>query len=268
MKVIINMMGQKDSVKHLPAKMTLAAQRVILRRMAPWQAVARDFSSRLTLSGFDLPAPFSTASYNTRVSPEYRLPDFGRSSGSLAVLVGASRSLWKPFVEGFRTDPSLQASPHPVDDYSEEVIRRAAESVNHPHELRWPHFRKGHRVAIQAAAEVAGLAKTSPSYLSVHPVHGPWISFRGVAIFDTTGPDATALPPLADTCTGCLAPCMEVLERALKGVGPVTSVDGPLPNWPEWVTIRDACPVGRASRYSDQQVRYHYGKDRSDIRLP
>jgi hypothetical protein len=32
--------------------------------------------------------------------------------------------------------------------------------------------------------------------------------------------------------------------------------------WRAWVAVRDACPVGRASRYGDEQIRYHYAKDR------
>ena len=32
-------------------------------------------------------------------------------------------------------------------------------------------------------------------------------------------------------------------------------------NWRSWVAIRDACPLGKAHRYSDEQIRYHYTKD-------
>ena len=32
-----------------------------------------------------------------------------------------------------------------------------------------------------------------------------------------------------------------------------------------WVAIRDACPVGTASRYSEAQLRYHYTKDREAL---
>jgi len=28
-----------------------------------------------------------------------------------------------------------------------------------------------------------------------------------------------------------------------------------------WSAVRDRCPVGRAYRYSDEQIAYHYTKD-------
>jgi methylmalonic aciduria homocystinuria type C protein len=29
-----------------------------------------------------------------------------------------------------------------------------------------------------------------------------------------------------------------------------------------WLSVRDACPVGRAQRYSDEHIEYHYTKAR------
>jgi methylmalonic aciduria homocystinuria type C protein len=28
--------------------------------------------------------------------------------------------------------------------------------------------------------------------------------------------------------------------------------------WRLWLAVRDACPVGREHRYSDEQIRFHY----------
>jgi hypothetical protein len=33
-------------------------------------------------------------------------------------------------------------------------------------------------------------------------------------------------------------------------------------SWPLWANVRDACPVGKVHRYGDDQIRYHYAKDR------
>jgi methylmalonic aciduria homocystinuria type C protein len=35
--------------------------------------------------------------------------------------------------------------------------------------------------------------------------------------------------------------------------------------WPLWLAVRDACPIGRAHRYDDAQIRYHYARDRSAL---
>lgn len=37
-------------------------------------------------------------------------------------------------------------------------------------------------------------------------------------------------------------------------------------DWRRWLAVRDACPVGRAHRYSDAQIAYHYTKDRGVLR--
>jgi hypothetical protein len=55
-------------------------------------------------------------------------------------------------------------------------------------------------------------------------------------------------------CT-CDAPCHDALARALA-----------TPNdWRAWLAVRDACPIGRDYRYDDDQLRYHYTKDRAAL---
>jgi methylmalonic aciduria homocystinuria type C protein len=34
-------------------------------------------------------------------------------------------------------------------------------------------------------------------------------------------------------------------------------------SWRLWLAVRDACPVGRSSRYPDEQCEYHYRPSRS-----
>lgn len=36
--------------------------------------------------------------------------------------------------------------------------------------------------------------------------------------------------------------------------------------WRPWLAVRDACPLGREHRYSEQQVAYHYTKDAKWLR--
>jgi methylmalonic aciduria homocystinuria type C protein len=35
--------------------------------------------------------------------------------------------------------------------------------------------------------------------------------------------------------------------------------------WRLWLAVRDACPVGREYRYSENQIRWHYAHDRSAL---
>ncbi len=217
--------------------------------------------------GFDLVVPFATGWYNSHAKPDYRLPEF-RGGATLGVLVACTHAFWKPFVKAYLETPALKADAHPVDTWSEGHIRDAASAAGAAFNCRWPHHRDGQKVAIQTVAEAAGLAKTSPSHLSVHPVHGPWIAFRGVVVLDIDGPAAAGGPSPLDTCAGCSAPCMAALEKARSGLTGRMVPDGGLPNWADWVAVRDACPLGHASRYTENQIRYHYQKETNAIRLP
>jgi hypothetical protein len=37
--------------------------------------------------------------------------------------------------------------------------------------------------------------------------------------------------------------------------------------WKSWAEVREVCPEGKLFRYGDDQLRYHYVKDRSILRL-
>jgi len=235
-----------------------------------WRTVTCELQGRLLHYGLDLVVPFSTGWYNRRAKHDFQLPEF-RNGKTLGILVACTHAFWKPFVKAYLETPSLKADPHPVDTWSEKLIREAAGAQGAAFNCRWPHHRDGHKVAIQLLSEAAGLAKTSPSHLSVHALHGPWIAFRGVVVFDLEGPSVAegGTPPMPlDTCSGCAAPCLKALETARNGLTGEVSADGGIPNWRDWVAVRDACPLGRASRYTENQIRYHYQKDTDAIRLP
>jgi methylmalonic aciduria homocystinuria type C protein len=93
-------------------------------------------------------------------------------------------------------------------------------------------------------------------------------------------------------CQTCSKPCAAALDRALAQTGEMPSyglvpaveaqnaAQEDLSSFPSnaldessrkleatlgphklaWLAIRDACPVGQASRYSSRQIAYHYGK--------
>jgi methylmalonic aciduria homocystinuria type C protein len=112
-------------------------------------------------------------------------------------------------------------------------------------------------VAIQRLAHVAGLAWLSPSHLCVHPDFGPWIALRAAIVLDLAAP--TRPVPLDPPCD-CASACLPLLDAALAA-GEATSA-GVVEHWHRWVAMRDACPVGRAHRYSDEQIAYHYAGER------
>lgn len=211
--------------------------------------------------GLDLAQPLRVGWYNALVEPAHRLPDFGRPS-ALAVIVGNTRALWPHLAAALRADAGLATGPDPVDRYCERVLGEAVADLPAPWVVRFAH-EPPPRVAIQRLAHAAGLAYLTPSHLSVHPIYGPWIALRAVVVIDVEGPAEPA--PLAAPCD-CDRHCLPRLAAALARAGTDTPGRPQIQSdWRAWLAVRDACPVGRDHRYSEQQIRYHYTNDRADL---
>lgn len=212
-------------------------------------------------TGLDLSAPFPIAVYNRSVPEGYRLPTFGRQS-PLGIVLGNSRAFWPKFLKALKESQELRESEHPVNTYVTVKVRPLLAALSVACEVRWAHSSQPSPVAMQRAAMIAGLAHTSPSYLSIHPEHGPWIALRAVIVMDDDWASGEPVPA-PDPCSPCPKPCLPALDRAVAA-----SRDEPLgkkvsSNWKLWLAVRDACPMGRSSRYSDEQCEYHYRADRT-----
>jgi methylmalonic aciduria homocystinuria type C protein len=219
-----------------------------------WREIARGVAERCAGAGLDLVQPFRVADYNREVEEIYRLPDFARPA-ALGLVIGNSGALWPRFAAALRKDPSRLAQSDPLDSYAAEQMQRALEPIGARFELRAAPEPPPRRVALQRAAHVAGLAFLAPSFLCVHPRFGPWIGLRGAVAIDVDGPERST--PLGNPCDACALRCAPALARALDG-----EADGAEP-WRRWLAVRDACPVGREHRFGEDQLRYHYVKDRA-----
>lgn len=227
--------------------------------------IARRAARRLAGAGLDLLRPFDAARYNRAIedAPELApLPLFGRA-GALALLLGNTRVLWPRFLDAYRAREELRRSSDPLDAYVADVVATCARELGPRAVVRLAHDRSAGLVSMLRAAEASGLAHRGPVHLAVHPEHGPWFGLRAVIALDAP-PPAAASKPAPDPCAACSAPCREAFERALllAARSPDAGVGAPS-SWHAWVEVRDACPVGRASRYTAAQTRYHYTKDRS-----
>jgi methylmalonic aciduria homocystinuria type C protein len=169
-------------------------------------------------------------------------PAFAAVAGRRAVLVGNTRALWPIFLAARAADPELAADPDPLERYTEAAIARAF-----PDAPAWfSHRRYGNAfLPFQRLAVAAGLGALAPTQLVIHPIYGPWFALRALVILDgEPPPPRPPLPPYH--CTGT---CEAKLAEALAGGG-----------WRAWARVRDACTIGRAFRYSDDQLAYHYTK--------
>lgn len=227
----------------------------------PWSKLAARFEVECQRSGLDLLHPFAVSDYNTHVGQELRLHDFGRPR-ALGLLVGNTRALWPYFDEARTRDHELRLAANPLDRYVIASVTRAASALRDRQRISYfSHVTEPRALPIQRLAELTGFAALSPSHLAIHALHGPWFALRAVVVVDIEGPSqspsATARP-----CQGCPAPCVAALERARAASGPELDGSSIARHAAEWIAVRDACPVGRTSRYGDAQLRYHYGVDR------
>jgi methylmalonic aciduria homocystinuria type C protein len=223
-----------------------------------WQSLTETVARRCHSRGLDVVVPFAVRWYNDAVESPHRLPDLGRVS-TLGLLIANTKALWAIFVAALRNDPARLESEDPLDTYVEAAVCEALASVPPRAVPCFAHVTAPAPIAIQRLAELAGLTWTAPSRLAVHPRYGPWIALRAAAVLDVDGPPGPP-PRLAPPCTDCDRACRPVFERA---VTETRTAHGLGQAWTSWLAVRDACPVGRDHRYDDEQIRYHYTKDRT-----
>jgi len=225
-----------------------------------WAEPFERFAQGGAVAGLDLTHAFDVAAYNSQAPSSAKLHDFGRAH-ALGVLVGNTRQLWPRFKAALAADPALRAEPHPLDHYVMAQLTRLAGAWERPFQLIFSHVTVPAAFPMQQLAQAVGFAALSPSHLSIHPLHGPWLALRAVLIVDVDGP-TTPLPHLTRPCDGCSAPCVPALERALAATAEPLGSFSIAKHAAPWIAVRDACPIGKGSRYDTEQLRYHYEKAR------
>ncbi len=192
--------------------------------------------SVLADAGFDIAHAFDTAVVASFVP--------ALAARRCGVLVGNTRALWPPFVAACARDRALAASSDPLDRYTELEISRAF-----PNAPIWFGHRRydGAFLPFQRVAVATGLGVLAPTQLVIHPVYGPWFALRAIVLVDEPPPLPRPLP----TVSCCTSDCAARLDVALASR-----------DWQAWVAVRDACNVGREYRYPDEQITYHYTKNR------
>ena len=197
---------------------------------------------QLAAAGFDLVHTFDAQ----RVARELAQPWLADPDRPRGVLVGNTRALWPRFIAALRADPVLAESTDPLDLYTERTLDAAGERVFYAHRRYEGAFLPFQRVAV-----AAGLGALSSTQLVIHPIYGPWFALRAVML--VTG-DAVSHPLLTSPCR-CDSTCHAAFSRAMSS-----------DSWRAWLDVRDACTVGRSYRYDEDQLVYHYTKDRSRLR--
>jgi len=229
-----------------------------------WRRLFARLSGRLGPSGIDLAAPMQVDWYNRNEPAALHLPTLAGPS-SLAIVLGNSRAMWRPFLRGLQADPSLLDLLHPLDAWVERQLLAALEGLDPQpssiHQVNGPDSRS---YSMQRAAVATGLVGMTPTRLAMHRQLGLWFGLRAVLLFPLPGPERPVHSgPIA--CGGCSErPCVPALERALGR--PAAGAEAPSmairDHWEPWLALRDSCPEGRQHRYGELQLGYHYSKQR------
>jgi methylmalonic aciduria homocystinuria type C protein len=223
-------------------------------------------SAALAEVGLDLVHGFDVDTYNASAPPEDCLPTFGLP-GRSGLLLANSRALWPPFRRAYCEDIALRAAEHPLEQYLESRVARSLEVLSgRRYALVWAHTTSPRAFPIQRLAEKVGFATLSPSHLSIHAEHGPWLALRAVLVLDVARQDPPEAKAPLNLCQQCSRPCLVALERALHVTGKVLDAHSIARASRAWIEVRDACPVGQDSRYSEPQLQYHYTKAAEHLR--
>jgi len=221
--------------------------------------VVTEIGDGLRRHGFDLIHPFRVDWYDGAVGRHERLP-WDAGGESLAVLVGNTRALWPRFTSELAADPSLRRDGNPLDRYVETAFGEGLGALAPPHEIVFAHEPPPRRLPLQRLAVHTGFTPLSPGRLLAHPAYGPWFALRAVVIVDVEGPPGPA-PEVGAPCAGCEAPCRAAFEHACEVADARTDPALLRERWRPWLAVRDACPVGREHRYSEEQIRFHYARE-------
>lgn len=208
----------------------------------------------LARTGFDLAQPFDAHA----CARELGIAALADPERPFGLLIGNTRALWPIFLAARAADRALRVSPDPLDLYTERTIGRIVDTTIPDARVRFGHLAdaEGTFLPLSRLAELSGLGTLAPTHLVVHPTFGPWIALRAIV----TCPGTPVSVPRPSPCCHCDVTCTGRLADALSATGPDA--------WRTWVAMRDACPVGRAHRYDEIQIRYHYTKDLSLLEPP
>ncbi|MBP9086594.1 MAG: hypothetical protein KBG15_10785 [Kofleriaceae bacterium] len=201
----------------------------------------------LNSAGFSLAAALPTDAA-IALAPALAVP---LAAAPSALLIGNTRDLWPRFVAAYRADASLRSARDPFDTFVETALTAVLEQ----RAVRFAHRTYDQAyVPMQRLAEAARLGVLSATHLVIHRRYGPWFSLRAIVAYE--GP-ADALVEGFAGCDAreCRRRCQPLFDHAMTGS----------PTWRDWLAVRAACSGGTDWRFSDEQIIYHYTKDRRVI---
>ncbi len=196
----------------------------------------------------------------------------GAPARSVLLIGHAGGAAWPHFSNWLGRQATRPA--HPLDAWSAEIIGAVANRFGGRAAFPWE---KPYLPFQQWAMRAEGLMP-SPLGMLIHPEYGLWHAYRGALLLETENPiqrvhasihpcDVCVEKPCLSACpvnaftidsfdvAGCRSYLESIASQSDSTPEPIQK-GGP-DCMREGCRARDACPVGRAFRYPDAQVRFH-----------
>jgi epoxyqueuosine reductase QueG len=207
---------------------------------------ARIVAEALRGTGLNLAASCGIAAYDHRAPRGFRSSDLMPRARGVVVVGSAGQELWAQLRGTSEGDAAFWSRVDPLDTHVAGDLDRAdlALAMAGVGSRRFePTLSASHAHAIdfRALGELTGLGSMGPFGIVIHPVHGPWWALRGAWLVDVEVSEPSAFPA---PCAGCHAPCLGTARP--EGILLATAL------------VRRRCIVGQESRYSEEQIAYHY----------
>ena len=216
---------------------------------------ARIVGEALLGSGLNLAASCGVEPYDHRAPRGFRSADLMPRARGVVVVGSAGRELWAELRAASEKDSLFWSREDPLDTHVAEILDRADLALARAG-IGSRRFEPtlsaslAHGIDFRALGELTGLGSMGPFGIVIHPVHGPWWALRGAWLVDV---DVVAPSAFPAPCAGCHAPCLGSTRP--EGILLATEL------------VRRRCIVGQDSRYSDEQIAYHYDPEATLVKL-
>ncbi len=182
----------------------------------------------------------------------------------ILLLANAGGAFWEAMTS--RERDNARVGNNPVDNFSVAIAKKiiAAGEQTQDAQILYP----GYSVPLIKLGELSGWSTPSPLGLGLHPEYGPWFAYR--ALIKSTEPlqPIQNLQHIAKASSPCLScadtPCVSACPASATSKDKVFDIDRCVSqrlatdsSCKTQCHARNACPVGQAYRYSEQQREYH-----------
>lgn len=186
---------------------------------------------------------------------------------SLLFVANGGPLLWQHFSKWRESQPAnLQ---HPLDTYTKntlEELKNLLAERNIAAATIYPFFQEKVWFNFQNLAAALRITRPSPLGLHLHPIFGPWVSFRGLLLLDQ--PWENTLKPATvddfDPCPTCAKPCISTCPAQAVTLGGTDITKcytyrlTPASRCEDRCLAREACPIGKSHQFPREAIAFHY----------